>query len=139
VSTKDLVFFIDRSLGKKQVAAVLREAGVNVEIHDDHFDSNAQDTEWLPAVAAKGWVILTKDEKIAYRALEQLAVSQANAKLFVLVSGNLSGPKMAAAFKSALKTMQRFINHHPAPFIAKVYKSGEVRAWKERDNLIVTE
>lgn len=78
---------------------------------------------------------MTKDERIAYRALEQLAVTQANARVFVLVSGNLSGQQMGEAFARALKAMARFGQQHPAPFMAKVYKSGEVKAWKGPDAL----
>src|SRR3990170_635119 len=32
-----LVFFIDRSLGKRVVAQSLRDAGAHVEVHDDYF------------------------------------------------------------------------------------------------------
>ena len=37
------VFFIDRSVGKKTVANALREAGLHVEVHDDHFAQDALD------------------------------------------------------------------------------------------------
>lgn len=131
-----LVFFIDRSLGKRQVAAALSSAGSCVEIHDTYFAQDALDTEWLPEVAARDWIVLTKDERIAYRALEQFAVAQSNARVFVLVSANLSGLKMGQAFQKALKVMERFVEEHPPPFMAKVYKSGEVKAWKDRDQLL---
>lgn len=135
-TSEELIFFVDRSLGRKQVPSVLREAGVRVEIHDDHFDSNALDTEWLPEVAAKNWIVLTKDERIAYRTLEQYAVTQSDARVFVLVSGNLSGQQMGEAFRKALTAMERFVIDYPSPFMAKVYKSGEVKAWKGRDDLL---
>lgn len=130
------IFFIDRSLGKRQVAEALRSAGAKVEVHDAHFAQDALDTEWLPEVAERNWIVLTKDEKIGYRALEQVAVAQANARVFVLVSANLSGPEMGEAFKKALTAMVRFGDKHPSPFMAKVYKSGEVKAWKGRDKLL---
>lgn len=92
------VFFIDTSLGKRQVAEALINAGAHVEIHDDHFATDAPDAEWLPAVAQRNWVILSKDEKIAFRSLEQFAVAQSNAQVFVLFSGNLSGLEMGEPF-----------------------------------------
>lgn len=38
----ELIFFLDRPLGKHKVAKALRAAGVRVEIHDDHFPPNAK-------------------------------------------------------------------------------------------------
>jgi len=46
------VFFIDRCVGKKSVAGPLREAGLTVELHDDHFPQDALDEDWLPEVWA---------------------------------------------------------------------------------------
>lgn len=34
----EIVFFIDRSLGKTHVVNTLREIEESVEIHDDHFN-----------------------------------------------------------------------------------------------------
>ena len=79
---------------------------------------------------------MTKDERIAYRAIEQFAVAQSNARVFILVSANLSGPEMGKAFQKALKAMERFVEEHPPPFMVKVYKSGEIKAWKDRDQLL---
>ena len=133
--SQDPVFFIDRSLGKRDVSGVLRALGHRVEIHDDHFNPAALDVDWIPGVAQWGWIILTKDEKIASRVLERQAVAQHQAKMFVLASGNLSGLKMAEAFQKAAQSIIRFTDNHPAPFIAKVYKDGEVKAWKSMKDL----
>ena len=79
---------------------------------------------------------MTKDERIAYRAIEQFAVAQSNARVFILVSANLSGPEMGKAFQKALKAMEQFVEEHLPPFMAKVYKTGEIKAWKDRDQLL---
>jgi len=42
-----LVFFIDRSLGRRVIPAALREAGEEVRIHDDYFPQDAKDEVWL--------------------------------------------------------------------------------------------
>lgn len=131
-------FFIDISLGKKEVAEVLRNAGANVEIHAEHFALDEEDAVWLSEVAQRGWIILTKDQKIAYRTLEQVAIAQANGRVFALSSGDISGAAMAAAFKKALSKIERFAKGHPSPFIAKVYKTGRVAAWIDRNKLLKT-
>jgi uncharacterized protein with PIN domain len=61
------VFFLDRNLGTKQVAEALRQAGAIVEIHNDYFLPDANDEEWLPEVGKRGWIVLTKDDRIRYR------------------------------------------------------------------------
>ena len=130
-----ITFFIDRCLGKK-LANVLREQGISVEIHDDHFAKDAPDVAWLPEVGSRGWVVLTKDERIAKRNLERLAVASAGIKMFVLVSQNLSGSDTAAAFTKAIPAMERFIQNLSAPFIAKVYRDGRVEEWKTSQDLL---
>jgi len=125
-----IVFFIDRSLGKTHVVNALRNIGELVEIHDDHFNQATPDTNWLPVVASKGWIILTADKKIAHRRLEMIAVQNSGACMFVLVSGNLSGSEMAAIFVQAVPSMKHFIAKTSAPFMAKVHKDGKVKAWK---------
>ena len=50
------------------MASVLRAAGLYVEVHDDHFAQDAPDSEWLAAVGRNNWIVITRDERIRYRA-----------------------------------------------------------------------
>ena len=128
--SEQIVFFVDRALGKIHVPDALRNVGEAVEIHDDHFSQNALDTDWLPIVAVRGWVVLTADKKIGHRHLEMLAVEQSLARVFVLVSGNITGPDMARIFVDAINPIKRFLLLNEGPFIAKVYKDGRVQPWR---------
>jgi predicted nuclease of predicted toxin-antitoxin system len=105
---EQIVFFIDRCLGRKHVPESLRQLGINVECHDDHFSKEAQDTEWMPEVGRQGWIVLTKDARIGKRTLEKIAVTRAGIRMFVLASQNLSGTDMAGAFQKAIESMQKF-------------------------------
>ena len=134
-SSQPPTFFIDRCLGKK-LATVLRAQGHTVELHDSHFAKDAKDVDWLPTVGQWGWVVLTKDERIAKRFLERLAVASAGVKMFVLVSQNLSGTDTAAAFTKAVPAMQQFLQANSAPFIAKVYQNGDISSWKDHQALL---
>ena len=128
--SEQIVFFVDRALGKIHVPDALRNVGEAVEIHDDHFSQNALDTDWLPIVAVRGWVVLTADKKIGHRHLEMLAVEQSLARVFVLVSGNITGPDMARIFVDAINPIKRFLLLNEGPFIAKVYRYGRVQPWR---------
>ena len=121
-----LVFFVDRSLGKHTIAEALRQAGVEVQIHDDHFPQNATDETWLREVGRRGWIVLTKDTWIRRRSNERTALMRAGVRAFVLIAGNLSGPEMARVFVNALPAMHRFVVRHNPPFIAKITRSGAV-------------
>lgn len=108
------------------MANALRNAGVTVEVHNDHFPPDARDDTWLLEVGKRGWVVLTKDDRIRYRSTERAAVVAAHVALFALSSGNLTGGEMAQAFVVALPRMSRVLATHRPPFIAKVTRSGEV-------------
>jgi predicted nuclease of predicted toxin-antitoxin system len=133
---RQTVFFIDRCLGSVRLATALRESGITVEIHDDHFLQEAQDEDWLPQVGEWGWVVLTKDANIAKRTSERLAVANANIRMFVLVAQNLPGEDMIAVFRKAFPAMREFARSNPSPFIAKVFRDGRVEAWKSHSELL---
>src|SRR5262249_21706849 len=103
--------------------------GAHVEVHDDYFDIDTDDVNWLPVVAANGWLILTKDANIKRNALERTALQRSGGRMFVLVSGNLTGQEAAEIFVSALQAMRDFAAKRAGGFIAKVLRDGSVLEW----------
>jgi len=128
--------FLDRSLGAVVVAVALREAGESVRVHDDHFAQDAPDEEWLPEVARRGWIAVTKDNAIRRGFLQRLAVAQAGASLFVFTPGNMTGQEMAAALAAAAPRIRLIASVQTAPFIATIQASGRVVVWRDRDALL---
>ena len=66
-------FFLDRSLGRI-TASRLREAGYVVHLIADHYPDDASDIpdeDWIAEGCSNGWVLLTKDKRIRYRAEER--------------------------------------------------------------------
>ena len=63
----EVVFFVDRGIGRVHVATALRETGRRVIVHDDQFTQDTKDEAWLTAAGANGWVVLTKDGMIRKR------------------------------------------------------------------------
>lgn len=113
-------------MGKRVVAQALRDAGERVEIHDDHFAADATDEAWLADVGKRGWIVLTKDDRIRYRVTERTALESARVKAFVLTSSQLQGADMAAAFVKALPRIKRLISSYAPPFIGRVSRTGDV-------------
>jgi predicted nuclease of predicted toxin-antitoxin system len=109
------------------MAAILREAGLHVEIHDDHFPQNATDAEWLTAAGRNNWIVVTRDERIRYRAAEKQAIRRAKVRAFVLVAhGNLRVEALAEIFLKALPKVHSLTAKERAPFIAKIWRDGKV-------------
>jgi hypothetical protein len=114
------VYFTDRDLGK-QFPARLREAGLQVERHADHFDPATPDEVWLPEVGRRGWVVLTHDERIRYKPNERDAVMRHGVRLLV-VQGRAPYPHLAEWFVQTLPRIEAFVGAHAGPYIAKVLR-----------------
>lgn len=105
------------------MADALRKLGARVEIHDDHFPSDATDASWLTEVGSRGWIVLMKDKRVRRIQLEREALLGAGVRAFVLTSGNLTGPEMANIFAMHLRQIARLSVNHPAPFVAGVSRT----------------
>lgn len=104
-----VVFFIDRSLGKKTIADALKREGAEVYVHDDLFAADTEDESWLREVGKRKWVVLTKDLRIRYRTSERLAVKAANIAMFTLTARDCQGSEMADIFVEVLPRIIRFL------------------------------
>ena len=121
------VFFIEYSLGGKRLAETLRDLGVTVEVHTDHFPGNAKDTDWLTEAGRRGWAVITRDERIRYRTLEREALINAGVGAFVLAGGGkMSIGEMGRTLTKALDAMITLWARQPRPFVARLGRGGEV-------------
>jgi PIN like domain len=114
------VYFTDRDLGKA-FPEILRSNGLTVERHRDHFAHNTPDEIWLEAVGKRRWIALTHDQRIRYKPNERDAVMRNNVGLLVII-GAVPFPDLARAFVNSLPVVERFLEEHKSPFIAKVYR-----------------
>lgn len=105
----------------------LRSAGYACELHDDHFSQDTEDTVWLAAVAARKWVVLTKDERIRYRPLELQALQTTGVRVFIVISGNVRGVETAAILLKAMPKIEKTIRGQSGPFIYFVYKDATLK------------
>lgn len=125
-----MVFFADRNLGKI-FPGVLRGAGFSVELHDDHFHHTIGDEEWIPQVAALGWIAISHDRSIRRRPNERDAVLNSGLRLLVVV-GKAPFPVLAEHFVATRPAIERFLRSHPiGPWIAGVYSPSPADATKK--------
>jgi hypothetical protein len=62
---REPVFFTDRDLGR-QFPAALRQAGLQIEQHDNYFGPDTLDEEWIGEIGRRGWVAVTRDARIRF-------------------------------------------------------------------------
>jgi len=118
--------FLDRSLGKHIIADRLRSEGMKVEVHDDHLPADAPDEDWLALVGRSGWVAITKDRNIRYRAAEIDAIRVYSARVIVIRMKNASGPDLAELLAKGRRRIARFAARTTAPFVARMYGNGRL-------------
>lgn len=119
-----LTFFLDYQIGRYTVADALRRAGARVEVHIDHFNQAAPDTEWIPEVGRRGWVLITRDKNIRRNPLERAAYEKAKLRGFVLTGEEMGGEEMAGLLVSCLGGMIRRTADRPGPLLFTISRNG---------------
>ncbi len=71
-------YFIDRDLGRR-FAGALRSAGLHVQRAGDHSRHDTADEVWIPVVARRGWLAVTRDGRIRYSRLALTALMSSGA------------------------------------------------------------
>jgi predicted nuclease of predicted toxin-antitoxin system len=116
------VYFTDRDLGLR-FPEILRNAGLTVERHRDHFPHDAADEEWLAEVGRRGWVAVTHNSRIRYTPNEKEAVIRHGVRLLVII-GVAPYPELAESFVATLHRIEKFLEEQAPPLIAKVYRAS---------------
>jgi len=118
------VVFVDRSLGRIQVPALLRAAGIELVTLAEHYgmpaDEAVEDVTWLADSAQRGWVAFMKDERIRRRPAERLAVEENRARCFCVTNMNLPSSEMANRYLANLEAIARACLE-PGPFMYAVH------------------
>jgi hypothetical protein len=131
---ESITFFVDRTLGRDTVPTALSAAGLNVEVHADHFQGEAPDIEWLNLCGQNGWVALSHDKGIKKNPLEREAVIHAGIAAFFLTRGDRTGKEDAGIIIKATKRIANLLASQPQPFIARILLDGKVEMWVDHNN-----
>lgn len=115
-------FFIDRDLGRHVLPSTLEAAGLRVQRHHDHFASDAPDEEWLPAVAARGWIVVSGDKRLLKRPLEVAAIRRSKAIVLILVGNDAPAIELATNFVNTYSKIEATLTTMKGPAVAKVYR-----------------
>jgi hypothetical protein len=116
-------FFLDRASESSSLREALQAIGARVELHRDHYKDDEDDSDWLPEVCEREWVIISQDQ---FNELERQAIRNAGGRAFLIVEGSRTGEEQAALVVAAMRRMLRILKATPAPFIARIYKAKRV-------------
>ncbi|MBM3359659.1 MAG: hypothetical protein FJY54_18315 [Betaproteobacteria bacterium] len=119
-----LTFFLDYQIGRYVVAEALRAAGARVEVHLDHFKQVTPDTEWIPEVGKREWVLITKDQNIRRNPLERAAYESAKLRGFIVTGKNMDGKELAELLVRCLHGMARRVAGKAGPLLFTISRGG---------------
>ena len=110
--------FIDRSLGRHQVPALLRSAGLRLVTLAERYgvpaDESIEDERWIRDAGERGEAVFMKDEQIRYRPAEKMAIVTYSVRAFCLSRRDLTAPAMADLFLGHLDAIVRVCRDHQA-------------------------
>ena len=123
------VYYLDANLDGLELVGRFRAAGMPCEPHRAHFAPDAADVEWIPEIASRGWIIVTRDFAIQRRAVERAAWTAANAIVVMLRGEKLSAEDMAKMLLAAHASgrLDNFIAKRTPPMILYLPPDGQVR------------
>lgn len=123
------VYYLDANLDGPEVVTRLRDAGMPCEPHRDHFAPNADDEAWIPAIASRGWIIVTRDFAIKRRPAEREAWSTADATVIMIRGEKLSAADMAKLLLDAYarRRLDNYIAKRSPPMILYLNADGRLQ------------
>jgi hypothetical protein len=125
---EDTTFFLDRSIGRFKCARPLRDAGLRIEIHDDHFAQNTADEEWIARCGRENWVVITGDiwKRGRKEAPQVNAVAFGRVRVFQLATNDIPSELWAQAILKAERKILKILKMNKGPFMARVTPGGNV-------------
>ena len=124
---EDFILYLDENLDNcKPIMDALLGSSVKFECHARHFARGTNDDVWLPFVAERSWVVLTKDKNNRYNDLEREAIRTCKVREFYFGRGNFNASEMAEALVAAIPEMRRLCRTHNPPLVASTTRSGEI-------------
>lgn len=119
--------FIDRCAWSAALGKALTQAGIAFVPHHEHFRHDTPDEDWLAAAADKQWLVVTRDQRIRYKANELAAMRGARLHVFVFTQGGLTGAQTGDILVRCHAAILRQAAAVAPPAFFSLTRSGEVK------------
>jgi len=123
-----LVYYLDANLDGPDLVKALRDAAMPCEAHRDHFPPDAADETWMPEVATRGWVVVTRDFAVKRRPTERAAWMASKATIVMVRGEKLSGADMTKMLLAAHADgrLDNYITKRIAPMVIYLTAPGQL-------------
>lgn len=123
------VFFVDADLCSRIFLATLRQAGLVLESHHDHFREGTPDEVWLEHIGSRGWIALSRNKEIRHNSFQTDRLMQFGTRVFMLIGNPAPGSDfmrcLAENFVNTIHRVHRFLEKYEGPFIAKISRPDQ--------------
>ena len=122
----DLTFFVDENISRR-IAQAMTALGHHFEHLLDHFPQGTPDVDFLPAIAAKGWILVTQDQRIQSKPHERKALMDAGVGAFIF-----TGRAQKSTEEFTIQLLTRLtemigLSETARPFVFGIPNRGEIR------------
>lgn len=121
-----MTFFLDNNLSDR-IAKGLRGFGEDARHLKEHFPTDAEDCEWLPEVAQRGWFVLTRDLGLHTKPLELALIKRHGAGVFVVTGRHLKAWDLIVLIVRKWPDIRRQAQALSRPFLLEVRARGQIR------------
>jgi len=122
--------FIDRCAWSGALGRALESAAIGFVAHHHLFRHDTPDDEWLSAAADSAWLVVTRDQRIRYRANELAAMKRARLHVFVFTQGGLTAQETGNILVRCHPSMLRQASVVEPPAFFSLTRSGDVNRLK---------
>jgi hypothetical protein len=126
-----VTFFLDRSIGRVDVAQAFTLHGVDVVLMSDLYpyglDQEIDDERWIADVSLLGYIAVTKDSRILRD--HRGALERSTLRLFAIDSARMTGKEMAARVDLHLNRILRRARK-PGPYFYVIQSSRIELGWR---------
>jgi hypothetical protein len=130
------VLFIDRNSGGRTFRALIENHGIMVKLHDEHFSTTTDDSEWLRKVGQRGWIMITGDAMVTRTPLFLLRLTQTRARVFILKGLNGATPEgKAQCVISCYERIVSICQTRQTPLLWRINKDGSQKEIDFRKHL----
>lgn len=120
-------FLLDRSVGGRALVSRLREANWDVRtLAEAYGDARAQtmrDEEWISEGTLAGFILVTKDHRVATRPLEAQAIHAAGARVVTFARGDITAATMGDMCLEFAEALHNLARANP-PFVISLSRGG---------------
>lgn len=122
------MIFLDRSIPKSVAEALKLVRSGDIVWLEDEFAHDTPDEVWIPAVAQRRWLVISRDKKIRSRPWQRQLIKQHGLGCFILgQKQDLTRWAYLKLLARCLDDVERLGNEVPRPFLFVIDSVGNFR------------